>query len=219
MTIIYTVARMNPPTLGHVSLIENMMEEAVHRNVKKIHIILSSKIDSKKNPLEPEDKRYILQIYGIPRAKSALVLRFPRKATAIEQLAVNIMLTHEYRRYSSNDVLGTVRELMLGRTPGEKVIFMTGEKGFPVDRGTEVILLDRTKVPISGTMVREAAFVSYQAFCSHYPGLSENILEWMYTDILALDPPVYKKPESDPLIKPTHRYALRSISKKSITFF
>ena len=219
MTIIYTVARMNPPTLGHISLIENMMEEALSRNVKKIHIILSSKIDSKKNPLEPEDKRYILQIYGIPRAKSALVLRFPRKSTAIEQLAVNIMLTHEYRRYSSNDVLGTVRELMLGRTPGEKVIFMTGEKGFPIDRGTEVILLDRTKVPISGTMVREAAFVSYQAFCSHYPGLSENILEWMYTDILALDPPVYKKPESVPIVEPTHRYALRSLSKKSITFF
>jgi hypothetical protein len=206
---------MNPPTLGHISLIENMMEEALIRNVKKIHIILSSKIDSKKNPLEPEDKRYILQIYGIPRAKSALVLRFPRKATAIEQLAVNIMLTHEYRRYSSNDVLGTVRELMLGRTPGEKVIFMTGEKGFPVDRGTEVILLDRTKVPISGTMVREAAFVSYEAFCSHYPNLSEDLLEYIYDAILELDTPVYKEPESVPLIKPTHGYALRSLSLKN----
>lgn len=210
MTIIYTVARMNPPTLGHVSLIENMMEQALSRNVKKIHIILSSKVDSKKNPLEPEDKRYILQTYGIPRAKTDLVLRFPRKAAVIEQLAVNIMLTHEYSRYYPNDILGTVRELMLGRTPGEKVIFMTGEKGFPVDRGTEVIILDRTKNPISGTMVREAAFVSYECFCSHYPGLSEDVLECIYEAILELDPPVYKEPESVPLIKPTHRYALRS---------
>jgi hypothetical protein len=87
---------------------------------------------------------------------------------------------------------------------------MTGEKGFPVYRGTEVILLDRKKNPISGTMVREAAFVSYAAFCSHYPGLSENILEWMYTDILALDPPTYKESKSEPIEQPTHRYALRS---------
>jgi len=211
MTIIYTVARMNPPTLGHISLIENMMEQAVHRNVKKIHIILSSKVDSKKNPLEPEDKRHILQSYGIPRAKTDLVIRLPHKAEAIEQLAVNIMLTHEYSRHFPNDVLGTVHELLLGRTLGEKVIFMTGEKGFPVDRGTEVILLDRTKNPISGTMVREAAFVSYEAFCSHYPGLSEDVLEWMYEKILELDQPqVYKEPEPKPIVEPTHRYALRS---------
>lgn len=205
MTIIYTVARMNPPTLGHVSLIEKMMEEALRRNVKKIHIILSSKVDSKKNPLEPEDKQYILRNWGIPRAKTELVLRLPRKAEAIGELAVNIMLTHEYSRYSSNDVLGTVRELLLGRTSGEKVIFMTGEEGFPVDKGTEVIRLDRTNTPISGTMVREAAFVSYEAFCSHYPGLEEDDLEWMYNTILQLEPPVYKEIEP----KPTHRYELR----------
>ena len=208
MTIIYTVARMNPPTLGHVSLIENMMEEAVRRNVKKIHIILSSKVDSKKNPLEPEDKQYIVRNWAVPRAKTDLVLRLPHKGEAIGKLAVNIMLTHEYSRYSSNDVLGTVRELLLGRTPGEKVIFMTGEEGFPVDKGTEVIRLDRTKTPISGTMVREAAFVSYDAFCSHYPGLDEDDLEWMYETILELDPPVYKEIETKPI--PTHRYALRS---------
>jgi hypothetical protein len=208
MTIIYTVARMNPPTLGHVSLIENMMEEAVRRNVKKIHIILSSKVDSNKNPLEPEDKQYIVRNWAVPRAKTDLVLRLPHKGEAIGKLAVNIMLTHEYSRYSSNDVLGTVRELLLGRTPGDKVIFMTGEEGFPVDKGTEVIRLDRTKTPISGTMVREAAFVSYEAFCSHYPGLDEDDLEWMYETILELDPPVYKEIEIKPT--PTHRYALRS---------
>ena len=208
MTIIYTVARMNPPTLGHVSLIENMMEEAVRRNVKKIHIILSSKVDSKKNPLEPEDKQYIVRNWAVPRAKTDLVLRLPHKGEDIDKLAVNIMLTHEYSRYFSNDVLGTVRELLLGRTSGEKVIFMTGEEGFPVDKGTEVIRLDRTKTPISGTMVREAAFVSYDAFCSHYPGLDEDDLEWMYETILELDPPVYKEIEIKPT--PTHRYALRS---------
>lgn len=208
MTIIYTVARMNPPTLGHVSLIENMMEEALRRNVKKIHIILSSKVDSKKNPLEPEDKEYIIRNWAVPRAKTDLVLRLSDEREAIGKLGVNIMLTHEYSRYSSNNVLVTVRELLLRRTYGEKVIFMTGEEGFPVDKGTEVIRLDRTKTPISGTMVREAAFVSYDAFCSHYPGLDEDDLEWMYEDVLELDPPVYKEIETKPIL--THRYTLRS---------
>lgn len=201
MTIVYTVARMNPPTLGHVSLIENMMEKALKHNVKKIHIILSSKVDDKKNPLDPYDKKYLLEIWGIPRAKTDLVLRLPHHAEAIEQLAVNIMLTHEYSRHFPNDVFGTVQELLLGRTRGEKVFFMTGERGFPVDKGIEVTLLDRTKTPISGTMVREAASVSYEAFCSHYPDLDDNELEWMYEAIAP--------PDSKTSIQ-SHRYALRS---------
>lgn len=211
MTIIYTVARMNPPTLGHVSLIESMMEEALRQNVKKIHIILSSKVDDKKNPLEPEDKKQLLRTYAIPRAKTDLVLRLAEHSEAIGELEVNIMLTREYNEAFPNDILGTVHKLLSGRIRGEKIIFMTGEKGFPVDKGTEVIILDRTKNPISGTMVREAAFVSYNKFAAFYPGLLEEDLEWMYDDILKLDKPVYKESESKPLIQPTHRYALRSL--------
>lgn len=210
MTIIYTVARMNPPTLGHVSLIESMMEEALRQNVKKVHIILSSKVDDKKNPLEPEDKKHILRTYAIPRAKTDLVLRLSDHSEAIGQIEVNIMLTHEYNEDFPNDILGTVHKLLSGRIRGEKIIFMTGEKGFPVDKGTEVIILDRTKNPISGTMVREAAFVSYRNFAAFYPGLSEEDLEWMYDDILESDKPVYKKSESEPLIQSNNRYALRS---------
>lgn len=201
MTIIYTVARMNPPTLGHVSLIENMMEKALIHDVKKIHIVMSSKVGDKKNPLDPYDKKYLLETWGIPRAKTDLVLRFPHHAEAIEQLAVNIMLTHEYSQHFPNDVFGTVQELLLGRTRGEKVILMTGEKGFSVDKNTEVFLLDRTKNPISGTMVRESASVSYKEFCSHYPGLDKNELEWMYEAIAPA--PAASKAH-------THRYALRS---------
>jgi len=210
MTILYTVARMNPPTLGHIYLIENMMEEALRQNVKKIHIILSSKVDSKKNPLDPYDKKYLLETYGIPRAKTELVLRFPDQSVKIRELVVNIMLTHEYCRYFPNDILGTVQKLLLERTRGEKVIFMTGEKGFPVCKGTTVIQLDRSKNPVSGTMVREAAFVSYNKFAEFYPGLSKDDLEWIYEDILDLDLPVYRESKSEPFTQSTHRYALRS---------
>jgi len=201
MTIIYTVARMNPPTLGHFKLIETMMEEAIRKNVTKIHIILSSKVDSKKNPLEPEEKRYILQTYGIPRAKTDLVLRFPHQAMVIDRLRVNIMLTHESNRHSPNDVFGTVQDLLLGREHNEKIIFVTGEQDFPVEKGTEVILLDRTKFPISGTMVRAAANVSFENFADFYPGLSQRDIMGMYDAITDHIKPHVEIPK---------RYALRS---------
>ena len=49
--VIFTIARMNPPTPGHFSLIQKMLEEAIRHDVIKVNIILSSKTDTKKNPL------------------------------------------------------------------------------------------------------------------------------------------------------------------------
>ena len=189
MTIIYTVARMNPPTPGHLMLIENMMEEALYENVEKIHIILSSKVDCKKNPLEPEEKRYLMETYMIPRAKTNMVLKIPDKAEWIDRLKVNVMLTHEYSGRYPNDILGTVNELLLGKMKGEKIIFMTGEDGFPVENGTVVKKLDRKKMPISGTIVRASAFVSYNNFAMFYPELPKHEIDILYDAMLELEEP------------------------------
>ena len=40
-TIIFTIARMNPPTPGHLSLITYLIKEAVRLNVPKVFLILS----------------------------------------------------------------------------------------------------------------------------------------------------------------------------------
>ena len=52
----FTFVRMNPPTPGHLSLIEDMLEQAVSNNVKNIYVFTSKKIDIK-NPLAC-DKNY-----------------------------------------------------------------------------------------------------------------------------------------------------------------
>jgi hypothetical protein len=54
-TIIFTIARMNPPTPGHLSLITYIIKEAVRLNVPKVFLILSKTNNSSKDPI-PCDK-------------------------------------------------------------------------------------------------------------------------------------------------------------------
>ena len=54
-TIIFTIARMNPPTPGHLSLITYLIKEAVRLNVPKIFLILTKTNNNNKNPI-PCDK-------------------------------------------------------------------------------------------------------------------------------------------------------------------
>jgi len=60
--VLFTIGRMNPPTPGHKKLIKQMMTDAVDNNIPTIYIILSSTTGDEKNPLECEEKRFIL--YG-----------------------------------------------------------------------------------------------------------------------------------------------------------
>ena len=65
MTIVFTVGRMNPPTSGHLSLIENMMRRAVTLGESKVYVLLSHSQDKKKNPLQCDRKRDLLREYGM----------------------------------------------------------------------------------------------------------------------------------------------------------
>ena len=59
-TIIFTLARMNPPTPGHLFLIQNLIEHAIIKNVDHVYIILSKTIDSKENPIPCNEKINVL---------------------------------------------------------------------------------------------------------------------------------------------------------------
>ena len=63
--IVFTIARMNPPTIGHMLLIKQMMNKALQIGGNKIGIILSHTVDDDKNPLECEEKREILLLHGM----------------------------------------------------------------------------------------------------------------------------------------------------------
>ena len=60
--IIFTIGRMNPPTTGHIGLINKMKEMARMNGLKDIFIILSHSHDNSKNPLSCNTKREFLKI-------------------------------------------------------------------------------------------------------------------------------------------------------------
>ena len=59
-TIIFTISRMNPPTPGHLLLIQKLIEEAIRQNVEKVFVILSKTTDNIQNPIACQEKINIL---------------------------------------------------------------------------------------------------------------------------------------------------------------
>jgi nicotinic acid mononucleotide adenylyltransferase len=59
-TIIFTLARMNPPTPGHLYLIQRLIEEGIKKGVDSVYIILSKTNDNNENPISCAEKVKIL---------------------------------------------------------------------------------------------------------------------------------------------------------------
>jgi hypothetical protein len=59
-TIVFTLARMNPPTPGHLYLIQRLIEEGISKNVNQVYIILSKTNDNNENPIPCLEKINVL---------------------------------------------------------------------------------------------------------------------------------------------------------------
>ena len=59
-TIIFSIARMNPPTPGHMFLIETLIIEAIDKNVNNVYIILSKTNDNQDDPIPCPEKINVL---------------------------------------------------------------------------------------------------------------------------------------------------------------
>jgi hypothetical protein len=59
-TIIFTMSRMNPPTPGHLFLIQNLIEEGIKQNTNKVYVILSKTNDNNEDPISCESKINVL---------------------------------------------------------------------------------------------------------------------------------------------------------------
>ena len=81
---------MNPPTPGHLLLIENMILDAVKTGVNKIFIILSHSMDNDENPLHCSTKRDVLLYPSIEKLKQELMKQYPDKARQIQAVHVEI---------------------------------------------------------------------------------------------------------------------------------
>lgn len=55
-TIIFTIARMNPPTPGHLFLIKQLIEKGLELNVNTVYVILSKGNEDSENPIPCPEK-------------------------------------------------------------------------------------------------------------------------------------------------------------------
>lgn len=94
-TIIATIARMNPPTPGHMLLVKNMILDAAQNNLTQINIILSHSVDSDENPLDCQTKAYVFLSAAADRLKESLARENPDLAEKINNVNVAILCMNE----------------------------------------------------------------------------------------------------------------------------
>ncbi len=94
-TIIATIARMNPPTPGHLLLVKKMILDAAQNNLTQINIILSHSVDSDENPLECETKAYLFLSSAADRLQESLARENPGLAEKINKVNVVILCMNE----------------------------------------------------------------------------------------------------------------------------
>jgi hypothetical protein len=70
--IIFTVGRMNPPTSGHMKVIQKMLEKALVLGQRNVYILLSHTTGEQKNPLKCSEKKEFLSSGMIDKVKQSL---------------------------------------------------------------------------------------------------------------------------------------------------
>ena len=70
--IIFTIGRMNPPTSGHMKVVQKMLEKALALGQKNVYLILSHTKDYDKNPLKCSEKKDFLLSGMIKKVKDSL---------------------------------------------------------------------------------------------------------------------------------------------------
>jgi len=94
-TIIATIARMNPPTPGHLLLVSRMILEAATAGLTQITIILSHSQDGDENPLDCWTKRDVFLYTSVNRLRQHLIAQYPDLAAAINKVNIAIICMND----------------------------------------------------------------------------------------------------------------------------
>jgi len=206
--IIFTIGRMNPPTSGHVALIELLMNTAIQKGLTQINIILSSTTDSEKNPLECEEKRMLLYSGIIDTIKQKLSKEFVDIAHKINAMNVEIICMNDDTSmdFESNPILKSVEyilslygypreglkmDLIIGQDRKDSYGFIgtfLSQKSPPV-AFDDSIILQRSEGAMSATYIRGLATSgtseNKQSFLEHYAsiGIPAERAEEIYQQI------------------------------------
>jgi hypothetical protein len=155
--LILTIARMNPPTSGHVSIIEKMLLAASKFNLNEIYLVLSNTLEYELNPLECEKhKKEILTNYIIPKLR--------RNLGTVENINIHILCGNPYK---------TAMDLLYQKNPRRPMLII-GEDKLKINKvtgevtssynslGVDVVYLTRPEGAMSATYMRKLARSSDQ---------------------------------------------------------
>jgi len=196
---IFTIARMNPPTIGHKHLIQQMVQRALAIRVDKVHIILSSKTDGT-NPLPCGKKREIINEMTRDIRGVNIIIVCMDDPTDVERCGSHPILKSICHAIShaTSDEQYTNATLFIGDDRASSYDWIgtaLAKNNPPID--VELVSLDRKVNPISATKIRN--FVKegeYDEFMAAYEGsrLSQETLDDMYSSIQSYKKtPVSKK--------------------------
>lgn len=206
--VVFTIGRMNPPTPGHMALIEKLIHKAASLGQTKIGIILSHSQDMPKNPFNCNDKRKML-LSGLIQAlkeqmktKKYTPLISPESIDAIEPIII-CMDDEMPPKFGKHPILKSVNALIASyNEPVQRAFLIVGQDragGYEfvktaLSKKTPPILLDdsdflaRPEGAISATYVRELAYSgNWDDFSRIYSttGLSEENIRGIYEGLLS----------------------------------
>jgi len=123
--VIFTIARMNPPTSGHKLLIETMMRDALDRGVTRTNIILSDSLDDAKNPLDCDEKSLFL--HGIIKG-----IKAENPEIAGIHVEITCMSDETPPEFGTNKIIKSLKYILTHYENPQKLVLIIGE-----DRATE----------------------------------------------------------------------------------
>lgn len=120
--IIFTIGRMNPPTSGHLKLIQTLMEKALKLGEKKIYIILSHTQDMKTNPLSCSIKKKLLTTEG-------MIEKIKRENVDLEHIEVKIRCMSDPvdETCGSNPISKQICQIRKDEGDAEQMLLVIGE--------------------------------------------------------------------------------------------
>jgi len=134
-TLIFTIGRMNPPTPGHMLLIEKLIHRAASLGQSKIGIILSHSQDLPKNPFTCEEKRKLLLSGMIQALKEQMKLKAssytpPISLESIDRIEPIIICMDDPTppEYGSHRIIKSLNAILATyENPIDKAILIIGE--------------------------------------------------------------------------------------------
>ena len=204
--VVFTIGRMNPPTPGHLALIEKLIHRAASLDQTKIGIILSHSQDMPKNPFNCNDKRKMLLSGMIQALKEQMKMKKyapPISPESIDRIEPIIICMDDATppEFGKHPILKSVNALIASYNgPVQRAFLIVGQDragGYEFVKtalGGRGIVLDdsdflvRPEGAISATQMRDLAYSgNWDEFLRIYSttGLPQENIRAIYEGLLS----------------------------------